>query len=350
MTKRARTFATAWRGISMVAATAGLAVLMSGTAMAADKFRISLETNANHVKNITIDKWVKAVRDRIGDKLEFEIYPSSQLYRDRDIARALRQGAVEMGVPGTWQLDGLDPNFAITSLPTFYGMPEELIIAVADGPVGEAINKRADEKLGVKVLGPWMNLGFNQFFLGGTKAESIADLKGLKFRIPGGTANARRLEVMGAVPNAIPWADAPLALQSRVVDGLVSTHESIMTGQLWDSGIRYAFEDRQWFSQYVPMVSKRFWDRQPEDVQKALVEAWMEVIGESRVQARAAQVNAKAENEKNGITVVAASDEDLAAFRAELMKHEDALIETMKIDAEIVKMARKEFEKHAASK
>ncbi|WP_229729221.1 TRAP transporter substrate-binding protein DctP [Agaricicola taiwanensis] len=326
-------------------AAVGVSVFSASDARA-EKFRISLETNPNHVKNITIDKYVEAVKKRIGDKLEFEIYPSSQLYKDRDIPRALRQGAVEMGVPGTWQLDGTDPNFAITSLPTFYGMPEDLILDVTDGPVGQAINKNAEDTIGVKVLGPWMSLGFNHYFMVGRKAEKIEDLKGLKFRIPGGTANARRVEIMGATPNAIPWADAALALQTKVVDGLVSTHESINVAKMWDSGIKYAFEDRQWFSQYVPMVSKRFWDKQDADVQKALVEAWAEVIGQAREDARASQVKTRNGNIENGIEVITASDDDLKAFRQELLKHEQALIDTMKIDPDLVKMAREEFAKH----
>jgi len=89
---------------------------------------------------------------------------SAQLFRDRDIPKALRQNAIEMGIPGTWQLDGVEPNTAIQTLPMFYGVQADIVHKIIDGKLGQFINKRMEERLKVKILGKWMDLGFQHFY------------------------------------------------------------------------------------------------------------------------------------------------------------------------------------------
>src|SRR5688500_3852995 len=89
----------------------------AGQAWAAEKLRISLDTNPSHVRNKATEMFVAELKKRAPDKFEIEVYPSGQLFRDRDVARALRQGGVEMAIPGIWQLDGVEPNMAMPTLP-----------------------------------------------------------------------------------------------------------------------------------------------------------------------------------------------------------------------------------------
>ena len=74
-------------------------------ARAQEKLRIALDTNPVHVRNKGVEVFVAELKKRTGNRFAIEVYPSGQLFRDRDVPRALRQDALEMGVPGTWQLD-----------------------------------------------------------------------------------------------------------------------------------------------------------------------------------------------------------------------------------------------------
>jgi len=328
-------------------AGAAIAMLIVGQpSEAAEKLRISLDTNPSHVRNKGVELFVAALKERVGDKLEIEVYPSAQLFRDRDVGRALRQGSVEMAIPGTWVLDGMVPSFAITSLPIFYGRPEEATLALMDGALGKAINQRAEEQMRIKVLGPWMNLGFSHFYSTSKPLKTHADLKGLKIRVSGGTANAARVSSLGGIPNVIPWPDVPLALSSSVVDAVSSTHESIASAKLWDSGLSYAFEDKQWFGQYVPMVSGRFWTSLSPELQTAMTEAWAETIDETRAMAAEAQNRARETLIENGIKIETASDEALAEERKKMMATQDDIVSEIGIDTDLVEMAVQEMQAH----
>lgn len=110
-------------------ALAGLAAVLlpQGTALAQEKMRVSLDTNATHVRNKGTEAFAAELKKQLGGKIAVEIYPSAQLFRDRDIPKALRQNAIEMGIPGTWQLDGIEPNTAIQTLPMFYGVDADTV-------------------------------------------------------------------------------------------------------------------------------------------------------------------------------------------------------------------------------
>jgi len=327
-------------GRRVLAALAGFAFAASGpSAWAAEKLRISLDTNPSHVRNKATELFVEELKRRAPGKFEIEVYPSGQLFRDRDVAKALRQGGVEMAMPGTWQLDGLEPSMAVSSLPVFYGLSEEFALKIMDGKVGQEINKRTEDKLRVKVLGPWMNLGFQNFYSVSRPLQSHADLAGMKMRYSGGSANAERIQFLGATPILIPWPDVPLALSSSAVDGIASTHESVASAKLWESGLKYSFEDRQWFGQYVPMVSQAFWTKLSPDLQKAIVESWAAIIGKGRAMAAQAQKDARTEMEKNGIKVVTASKESLREWRDKLMTVQDRIVSDMKMEPDLVKLA-----------
>jgi C4-dicarboxylate-binding protein DctP len=312
-------------------------------AAAQERLRISLDTNATHVRNQNAERFVAELRKRAGDRIQAEIFPSAQLFRDRDIARALRQGSVEMGIPGLWQLDGIEPNTAITSLPMFYGVDTAIMHRVMEGPVGQQINERMEQRLRVKVLGRWFDLGYNHFYSVSRPLNNYQDLDGMRIRTPGGSANAARIRVLGGSPVLIPWPDLPLAMSQGVVDGLITTHESSFTAKLWDSGMRHAFEDRQYFSQYVPMVSMQFWNRLSPELRKAMTDSWDAIVDGERTQAAAAQAAARDTLIANGVRFTQPSPEQVAEARRRLMAAQDGIVAEMKIERDMVEAVMREL-------
>jgi TRAP-type transport system periplasmic protein len=248
-----------------------------------------------------------------------------------------------MGIPGTWQLDGIEPNAALQMLPMFYGVDADTVHKIMDGKLGQFVNKRMEERLKVKILGKWQDLGFQHFYSVSKPIAKYDDLKGMKVRFPGGSANAARIKVLGGSPTLIPWPDLPLALSQGVVDAVTTTHESAFTAKLWDSGLKFSFEDYQYFGQYVPMVSLDFWNKQPKEVQDALTGAWDAVVGEQRKMAAQAQIDARDVLIKNGIKMAGPSKAEIVAARKRLMAVQNDLVKEMKIDADAVQLGLEEL-------
>jgi TRAP-type C4-dicarboxylate transport system substrate-binding protein len=320
-----------------------LCAVASHDALAQERLRISLETNPNHQRNRNVERFVAELQARAGERIRAEIFPSAQLYRDRDLPRALRQGSVEMGIPGPWHIDGIVPDTAITALPMFYGVEPDVVYRLVDGRFGQTLNRHMEERLRVKVLGRYFDLGYNHFYGVGRPITRYEDLAGLKIRSPGGSANAARIRILGGNAVLIPWPDLPLAMNQRVIDGLITTHESAYTAKLWDAGMTSAFEDRQYFAQYIPMVSQQFWNRLSPELRQAMTDAWEAVVDGQRREAAEAQAKAREVLIANRVQITEPPAEAIAAARRRLMAAQEEIIADMKLDRGLVEVAAEEL-------
>ena len=324
---------------TMAGALVGGALVVGSAAAADYKIEISLETGPNHVRNMSVVELARQLEEASGGRLEVKVFHGASKFKGTNVPTALAQGALDMGMPGTWHMGKAVPSFNMPGLPMFYGRPHEEQYKIWDGAVGQALNKMLEDKLGVKVIGRWIDLGFGQMFFTETAVKSHADLKGLKMRAPGGAANLARYDTFEATAVKIAWPDVPQALQRNTVDGVLTTFESVRSAKLWDSGLKHAYEDNQGFFQYVPVMSRRAWDGLPEDLQKLIVETWEAKVDSVRALAKERQQSARADAEKNGINRVVGSPEDLAKMREKLMATQAQLVEDLRIDADLVKRA-----------
>ncbi|NNE83101.1 MAG: TRAP transporter substrate-binding protein DctP [Alphaproteobacteria bacterium] len=323
----------------LFAAALGLAVLV-GTPVAGQaepiKFKLALSTGPNHVRNISLEGFISKLKERTEGELEVEVFPANQLFKGPDIPKALAQGTLEMGVPGLWQMGKFEPNALIPDLPIFYGATRAQIYSVWDGPLGDEMKDRLEKKLRVKIVGDFMDLGYGTIFTTDKEIKSHADMAGMKFRTPPGAATVARYKVFGTNPVSIPFGDVPLALTQGTVDGLMTTHESSRSAKLWDSGVKFAYNDQQAFLQYVPMVSRVQWDKLTPAVRDIITNTWAETVGPARKLAEKRQADAQAEGTKNGVTTIEASPADLAAMRTKLLAAQDDIVKQLDMDPEFV--------------
>jgi len=217
-------------------------------------FRASLDTSTTHNRTVSIGDYLKKVEEASGGTIKTQLFHSGQLYKDVNVAKALREGSIEMAAPGVWVLSGFVPDTDLVQLPVFYGQPLERQLKIFDGAVGQQINAQIERKLGVKVLGPWLELGFGNYYSTRKPLNDFADLAGMKIRTSGGAGQFARAKFFGAIPNLTPWPDVPLALAQGTFDALSTTNESVESAKLFDSGLKYAFEDHQFLGFYIPMV------------------------------------------------------------------------------------------------
>ena len=323
---------------SIVAAlTATLAIQAGSGAMAADySLSVSLDTSPQHVRNVWLRDFKTQLEERSDGRLTLEIFEAAAKYKDSEAAAAVAQGAVDIAIPQYQLISRFVPECDFEQLPMFYGLGRDEIYALVDGPVGADLHGRIESKLGVKVLGRPIDLGFGTVFSTQTALNAPQDLAGMKVRVPGGPATIQRYETMGSAPVQISWPDVPQALQTGTISALWATQESVASAKLWDAGVRYAMEDRQAIVQYVPLISQSSFDKLPEDLQTVLLSTWDEMVDGQRDFADQRQQEAREMNASHGIVTSDPSAEDLAAMREKLMASQPALLKQLGIDQAFV--------------
>ena len=168
------------------------------------KLRISIENTATHVQTQAVSQFAKDLGLKLKGKLNVLLYANASLYRDRDVIQALAQDKVEMAVPGTWHITQYEPNVGIFLLPVFYGRPARANYQVLGSPIGQEINSRIEQRLGLKVIGRWIDLGHAHLFGVKRQLDSPKAIKGLRIRVAGGMANKMRVTGFGPAPPSLP--------------------------------------------------------------------------------------------------------------------------------------------------
>ena len=328
------------RNLCKIFMAAAIVSIIGTTAFAQDTlFRITLNTNPNHVRNIALEEFVAKLSERTEGKLDVQVFPAGQLFKGPDVPKALAQGSVEMGVPIILYVSRIVPNAGLLDLPMFFGRTAEEIHEVMDGPIGQELNAEIEETIGVKIIGRNLDLGHGSIFTTEAELSSLSSLEGLKLRVPGSPAAKVRYSSLGVEAVSISFADVPIALAQNSIDGLMTTHETVRSAKLWESGLKYALDTRGLFFQYVPMIGKPTWEKLGPDLQKIVTETWDETVGGARRLAAERQKSASEEAQANGITVISASDDEIAAFRASLMEKQNSIIEDTRIDPEFAAKA-----------
>jgi C4-dicarboxylate-binding protein DctP len=303
------------------------------------RLRCSLDTAPSHVRNRSITDYLRQVEAASGGAIVGEVFASGQLFADLNVGKALLQGQVDMAAPGAWTQTGIVPDCDFCQLPVFCGRPAEATERASDRAAGAHIIRQIEAKLRVKVVGPWLDVGVQNWYTTHRPLYSTDDLKGLKIRSPGGAGTGWRIGFFGGIPNVTAWPNVPLALSQGTFDGFVSTNESCATAKLWEAGVRYSYQDRQYAGQYIPMIGAPFWAKLTEAQQALMTSLWAQNIAAYRANALAAQTRARALMEQNGVRFTDPSDAQLAATRALLQADVATLVAAAKLSPDVVRLS-----------
>lgn len=322
------------------AAVAAVYLLFGNASLAQTTFKLraSVDTSPTHARTIAVADYLKKLEESSGGRIQTELFSSGQLFRDRDVVKALRQGGIEMAVPGSWVLTGFVPNADVFQLPSFFGQSAQIVYSAVDGGIGKAINTELQAKLSVKLLGPWLPLGYQNTYSTGKPIRAFTDMAGMKIRNSGGAGQAIRAKFFNAQPNMTAWPDVPLALSQGTFDGLSSTDESLASAKLWESGVKYGFADHEFIGFYIPMVSDSFYNKLPPDLQALLLKVWADNIGSYRNSMEAAQTRARTTLEANGIVFFSPPASELAEIREKMMPLQESTAKELRISPDMLKL------------
>lgn len=307
------------------------------------RFKISVDTGPNHLRSKTLRRFIELVELSGDPSLKVELFESGQLSKDRDIPKALHWNTIEMGVPAQSKLARFVPETNIFTLPIMYGLPADRIFDLYNSFLGDLVNRKIEQKLGVKILGDNLVLGFTSIYTNSAPIRTFTDLNGLKIRIPGGAGVIETFKHLKVVPLALPFSDVPLALAQGNLNGIQSTHETVVSGKLWEVGLKYCYEDLGNLIVYVPMISLKAWQQLRPSTQKNLQTAWRQAVDQSRSYALKRQAQAKETLIEKGILCVQADALELASQRDGLTQVSTKLVRQLGIEASLFNKLLVEF-------
>lgn len=205
-------------------------------------------------------------------KVRVELYPNSQLYKDKEELEALQLGAVQMLAPSLAKFGPLGvKEFEVFDLPYIFPTKTALY-NVTEGNIGKGLLKKLEPK-GITGLAYWDN-GF-KVMSANRPLHHPADFKGLKMRIQSSNVLDAQMRALGANPQALAFSEAYRALQTGVVDGTENPPSNMYTQKMHEVQKHLTVSNHGYLG-YAVIVNKKFWDGLPSDIRSQLEKAMKE--------------------------------------------------------------------------
>ncbi len=210
--------------------------VMLGTAVAAQAqtvIKVTLQLPESHSLGQNWLAFKKIIEKESGGDLQLQLFPSAQLYKDKQVPEAVGSGAVEAGSAFLGRFAGSVPAVEIVNLPFFFRDEAQLRAAAANGSAMRNILDAAVVKeTGAKVLW-WQAFGRNVYLNKGKPIRVPADLKGKKVRTYGKVLGWT-VEALGGAPTLMSGSKQFLAYQQGAVDVGMTGASAVKSRKLYE--------------------------------------------------------------------------------------------------------------------
>ena len=223
-------------------------------------------------KGKAAEKFKQMVEERSKGAIKVEIYPNSQLYKDREELEALQLGAVQMLAPSMAKFGPLGAReFELFDLPYIFSNKETLYRTM-DGAVGKRLFSKLETK-GLVGLAFWDN-GFKHMSAN-KPMHNVADFSGMKMRIQSSKVLDAQMKALGAMPQVMAFSEVYTALQQGVVDGTENPLSNIYTQKMHEVQKNLTLSGHGYLG-YAVITNKKFWDGLTADQRDLLTQAMKE--------------------------------------------------------------------------
>jgi TRAP-type C4-dicarboxylate transport system substrate-binding protein len=232
------------------------------------ELRISSWMPAKSVDTAIGEYWIKQVQERTRGKVRFTLYTAGALGGMKDHYDMAVKGVADITFHTLSNNPGRHPISEVLHLP-FVIPSSEVGGKVLTQLYREFPEVRAEfdevKVIGLGTIDTW------NFHTLKKPIQKMEDLKGLKFRVPGGIAS-EAVKALGAVPMGIPVPELYLSLQKGVIDGTVMGWEGVASFRIYEL-LKYYTEVGGFITLTQGMfMNKASFNKLPPDVQKVIDE------------------------------------------------------------------------------
>jgi C4-dicarboxylate-binding protein DctP len=247
-------------------------VLLGALAFAASSWASPIVIKFSHVvaadapKGMAAEYFKKIAEERTHGQVKVEVYPNSQLYKDKEELDALQLGSVQMLAPTFSKFGPLGAKeFEALDLPYLF---DDMTMArkVTQGAVGKHLLASLSSK-GIEGLAFWDN-AFKQM-TANKPLKKPEDFRGMKIRIQSSKVMDAQMRALGANPQVMAFSEVYQALQTGVVDGQDNPYSNIATQKFYEVQKYLSVTDHGYHA-YVLIANKKFWDGLPPDIRKIM--------------------------------------------------------------------------------
>ena len=298
--------------LALLLCTGMLLLLFAGVSQAALtlKFAHNGNTIPDDAQNVGCAMFKKIVEEGSKGEIVVQLYPAAQLGDARTIVEGVQMGTIEMGDVENGPMGRFLPEAMLWDLPYIFRDIDHAH-AVLDGPIGQAIQKKYQEKNIIHLA--YNDGGFRYFTNNKRPIKTMSDIKDLKIRVMESEVMISTINAFGS--SAIPMAFGELysALQQGVVDGQENPLNLIFSQRFYEVQ-KYLSMSQHFYYPRQYIVSPAFWKKLSPAQQELITRASKEGCAAQRKRIAVQEDEMKVELLKLGMQAIETADFDKEPF------------------------------------
>ena len=261
--------------ISLITALLGVTVLSSGPVMAGNvTVNLGYAAAEGSTYGILANKFEELAEKYSNGSIDVKVRCCAQLLTEDEAFKAMQLGTVDMHIITG---NNVSPHFPLMDafvLPYIF-QSKEHAYKILEGEVGREFARKLQAATKVHLL-TYGFVGDRDFYNSRNPIKTMADMQGLKVRVPKNQVMIDTFTEFGAAPIPLAWADTPTALQTGTVDGADNGTSFVKSQKFYE--IMPYFAVLEHFSYFSPLfasprIMNKFDDQQREAVMRAAREA-----------------------------------------------------------------------------
>lgn len=257
--------------ISLALATIALGLLGAAQAQVV-KMKLShpYPTVTQHHKNMEFFK--AEIEKRTGGRLLVELFPASQLMPITQEINGILSGQIQAAYSLNTIAATIDPLWGFFEMPFLFNITPDNqahLKQFVRSERGGGVLRASMEAKGIKVIAIAPTDIVAATINTKRPITKLEDFAGLKMRTPGGKYLGQTLQRLGASPISMAYPEFSPAIVQGTVDGTVTgvlfTHDNRIP-------VKFLSSINLWYAGLPLLMSKRFFDGLPADIQKTVLE------------------------------------------------------------------------------
>jgi tripartite ATP-independent transporter DctP family solute receptor len=218
--------------------------------------------------NLGAIKFKEEVEAKSNGQIKITIFPNSTLGGDRDMAEGMQIGTIDFAlVAGV--LGNFEPSIQLLELPYLFSN-EEQFKKVVHGDTGKEISDRVLKSSNIRILNFW-DRGPREV-TSNKPINTLADIQGLKIRLPEIKAMVETWKAMGASPTTMTWNEVYTGLQQNVIEAQENPVPFIYSGKIHEVQKYMAMTNHKY--EYVTLsMSEKTYSKLTPEQQKIVSDA-----------------------------------------------------------------------------
>ncbi len=250
------------------------------------------------------------MEERLGDRVDVQIYPQGQLGGERDLIEQVQVGTLDMTAPSAGPLANYNEELLVLNLPYIFASEKEMF-EILDGPIGDRLAESTLEKSDIMIL-DWWSTGVRHMFTDDTPIRTPDDMSGMKVRVMENPVFIDSFQALGALPTPLPYPAVYESIQTGIVKGAENDSSGYRNMKFFEVAPYYSLTSHLIITKPL-LVNPDFYENLPADVKEVFDECVAEA---TEYQRTLFQTNFEKDLEwleAQGVTVT--EDVDISKFR-----------------------------------